>query len=46
MDTTSAYTPSFYFIEDGEVKDIYIGEMDEKTLDGFVKQYRLDEVKE
>lgn len=45
MDETSAYTPSFYFIEDGEVKDIYIGQMDERTLDGFVKQYRLDEVK-
>lgn len=39
-------TPTFYFIENGEVKDIYIGsKMTKKVLDEMVVKYRLDEVK-
>lgn len=39
-------TPTFYFIEDGEVKDIYIGgDMNKKMFDEYIQKYRLDEVK-
>ncbi|MGN1344927.1 MAG: hypothetical protein ACI4U3_10110 [Traorella sp.] len=39
-------TPTFYFIEDGEVKDIFIGgKMDKKTFDSYIIKYHLDEVK-
>lgn len=39
-------TPTFYFVEKGEVKDIFIGsKMTRKVLDEMVVKYRLDEVK-
>ena len=39
-------TPTFYFIENGEVKDIFIGgKMDKKTLDSYIIKYQLDEKK-
>ena len=39
-------TPAFYFIENGEVKDIYVGgDMTTKIFDGYIQKYRLDEVK-
>lgn len=44
MDPKSIYTPAFYFIVDGEVKDIHIGEMDEQTFDGYVTKYQFDKV--
>lgn len=46
MSETDPYTPTFYFVKEGVVKDIYIGEMDEKTFDGYIKKYQLDKVKE
>lgn len=46
MSETDPYTPTFYFIQDGVVKDIYIGAMDEKTFDGYIKKYQLDKVRE
>ena len=43
---TEPLAPSFYFIVDGEVEEIFIGpEMDEKKLDAFVQKYHLDKVK-
>lgn len=43
---TDILTPSFYFIENGEVKDIYIGgAMTKSVLEEMVIKYRLDEVK-
>ncbi len=39
-------TPTFYFVENGEVKDIYVGgDMTTKIFDGYIQKYRLDEVK-
>ena len=39
-------TPAFYFVEDGEVKDIYIGgAMNKKILEEMIVKYQLDEVK-
>lgn len=39
-------TPAFYFIENGEVKDIYIGaNMTKKILEEMVVKYQLDEAK-
>ena len=39
-------TPSFYFIENGEVKDIYIGsKMTKNVLEEMVIKYQLDKVK-
>ena len=46
MSTTEPYTPSFYFIKDGVVKDIHIGFLEEKEFDGYIKSYQLDKVKE
>lgn len=45
MSAESPYTPTFYFIEKGKVKDIWIGEMSEERFDNYVQKYRLDEVK-
>ena len=39
-------TPSLYFIEDGEVKDMLVGgDIEEAELDAMIMKYRLDEVK-
>lgn len=39
-------TPTFYFVEDGEVKDIRIGgNMNEKSFDELIQKYQLDKVK-
>ena len=39
-------TPTIYFIEDGEVKDMLVGgNITEKELDEMIVKYRLDEVK-
>ena len=39
-------TPTFYFLKDGEVQDIYIGgAMNEKVLEEMIVKYQLDEVK-
>lgn len=39
---TEPLAPSFYFIVDGEVEEIFIGpEMDESKLDQFVQKYQL-----
>jgi hypothetical protein len=39
---TEPLAPSFYFIVDGEVEEIFIGpDMDEKKLDEFVQKYQL-----
>ncbi len=39
-------TPAFYFIENGELKDIIIGaNMTKKVLEEMVVKYQLDEVK-
>lgn len=39
-------TPAFYFIKNGEVKDIIIGaNMTKKVLEEMVVKYQLDEVK-
>lgn len=46
MSETAAYTPTFYFIEKGEVKSIHVGAMDTETFDGYIKKYQLDAVKE
>lgn len=45
MSPTSVYTPTFYFVEKGEVSDIYIGEMKLEELDKYVVQYQLDKAK-
>ena len=38
---TEPLAPSFYFIVDGEVEEIFIGpEMDEKKLDEFIQKYQ------
>lgn len=43
---TEPLAPSFYFIVDGEVEEIYIGaDMDENKLDTFIQKYQLDKVK-
>lgn len=43
---TEPLAPSFYFIVDGEVEEIFIGaEMDENKFDEFVIKYQLDKVK-
>lgn len=39
-------TPTLYFIENGEVKDMLVGsEIKESELDSMIVKYRLDEVK-
>ena len=39
-------TPTLYFIEDGEVKDMLVGsKITEKELDDMIQKYRLDEEK-
>ncbi|MGN1344928.1 MAG: hypothetical protein ACI4U3_10115 [Traorella sp.] len=39
-------TPTLYFVEDGEVKDMLVGSrITEKELDDMIQKYRLDEVK-
>lgn len=43
---TEPLAPSFYFIVEGEVEEIFIGpEMDEKKFDSFIQKYQLDKVK-
>lgn len=43
---TDVLTPSFYFIENGKVEDIYIGSgLTVEIFDGLIQKYRLDEVK-
>jgi len=39
-------TPTLYFIENGEVKDMLVGgDIKESQLDSMIMKYRLDEVK-
>lgn len=42
MDPESVYTPTFYFVKDGKVEDIYIGEMSSEDLEDYVVKYQLD----
>lgn len=46
MDSESIYTPTFYFVEDGEVKDIWIGEITYEQFDEYIVKYQLDKVAE
>ena len=46
MDSESIYTPTFYFVEDGEVKDIWIGEITYEQFDEYIVKYQLDTVAE
>ena len=40
---TEPLAPSFYFIVNGKVEEIFIGpEMDEKKFDQFIQKYQLD----
>lgn len=44
---TDVLTPSFYFIEDGEVMDIYIGgDLSEDEFDQLIQKYQLDRIEE
>lgn len=44
---TDVLTPTFYFVEDGEIKDIFVGtDITEKDFDQLIQKYKLDEVKE
>ncbi len=44
---TDVLTPSFYFIEDGEVMDIYIGgDLPEDEFDQLIQKYQLDRIEE
>lgn len=45
FEVTDVLTPTFYFVEDGELKDIYVGVPAEKDFDALIVKYRLDEVK-
>lgn len=43
---TDVLTPSFYFVENGNVEDIYIGSgLTVEIFDRFIQKYRLDELK-
>lgn len=42
---TEPLAPSFYFIVDGEVKEIYINRIEENEFDEFIQKYQLDAVK-
>ena len=46
MDPESIYTPTFYFVENGEVKDIWIGEISYEEFDDLIIKYQLDKVVE
>lgn len=46
MDKESIYTPTFYFVENGEVKDIWIGEISYEEFDKLIIKYQLDKVVE
>lgn len=39
---TDILTPSFYFIEKGEVKEIWAGKLSIDELESYVTKYRLD----
>ena len=39
---TTLLTPTFYFIIEGEVKETWVGTLDEESLDKFVVKYKLD----
>lgn len=40
-------TPTFYFVKDGEVADIFIGgNITEKQFDSYIQKYQLDKVNE
>lgn len=45
MKADSIYTPTFYFVDDGKVEDIWIGEISEDELDKLVVKYQLDKAK-
>lgn len=44
MDPESIYTPTFYFVENGEVKDIWVGEINYDEFDDLIVKYQLDKV--
>lgn len=44
---TDVLTPTLYFVENGEVKDIYVGAgITEDEFDQLIQKYQLDKVKE
>lgn len=45
MSADAIYTPTFYFVENGEVADIFIGEMNSDELEDYVVKYQLDKAK-
>lgn len=45
MDPEAIYTPAFYFIVDGEYKEMYLGAMDMDMFDGLIVKYKMDKAK-
>ena len=44
---TDVLTPTFYFVKDGEVEDIFVGaNLTEKQFDEYIQKYQLDKVEE
>ena len=47
MSATEVYTPTFYFVKDGKVEDIFVGaNITEKQFDDYIQKYQLDKASE